>query len=210
MAENERDGERINNSNRINNGANGGKILAAILDGAKLDAKAVTERAQAETRALLDAARERAAAEKSARLAAARLATDGIKVRAISAARLACARRMLELKRELLGEAVNSAEKKLNDMPKTDAGGYARLALNMAKATGAAKGSAVELRREDGALAEIFEEAGYAARVVGESDQAGFVIRDGAVIYDCRFGAILAAGREQVEKAAAAVLFGGD
>lgn len=183
------------------------KILDRILADAKAEADAIIAKAQAEADEVVAAAQAKADKELDALAVIADGEAEKAAAKAVSGAQMDAKMQILAAKQGLLETAVSKAREQLLQLSDKDEE-YKNTMLGMIKGAGIGAGEILLSAKDKVRIGEALKAEGVP---VGEETRdivGGFIVKDGEIEYNYSFSSILTIQREEIETAAAAILFG--
>ena len=193
-------------------------IIAKIEAESRAQGQAVLQRAREQAGQLLDEARQQAETARKTALEKGERQAKYLARRLVQAAELKARKQLLQLKQELVQEVFQAALEKLEKLPPAEYRLLLRRMLLAQELSGAEQVicSAADRRiLADGFIGEINAELkrrGLPAALQLQFDErlgrGGFILRRGKVENNNTFGAMLRAGRDELELEVARALFG--
>lgn len=185
---------------------NDGKIIMdKILADANAAAKVILEKGQQEAAAIQKAAEEKAEKQAELNRKLAKAEAEKALAKEISGAEMQAKRMLLETKQALLADVIAEAEKRLLSL---DDAAYAEVIGNMLDRLDPALGTEIIVSARDWSrLAAVIQEKGFTLSTKSGDISGGFIVKNGAIEYNYSFTSILAVEKEEIQQAAAAILF---
>lgn len=180
-------------------------IIDKILADADAAAKVILEKGQQEAEAIRQAAAEKAEKQAEANRRLAKAEAEKALAKEISGAQMQAKRMLLETKQEILADVISEAEKRLLSL---DDAAYAEVIGNMLARLDPSLGTEIIVAEKDAArLSAVIREKGFTLSNQRGDINGGFIVKNGPIEYNYSFASILAVEKEEIQQAAAAILF---
>ncbi len=185
---------------------NDGKIIIdKIIADAQAQADVILQEAKQEAERTLLIATEKAEKEKIALHKQAEEEKQKIRAKEISGAEMEGKKAILRTKQELLQEIVDTAHKRLCELPDAE---YCQMIAGMLSKLDPADGTQLLVNAKDKArLAEVAAQKGFTILDRDCDISGGFIVKQGDIEYNYSFEAIISVEKEEMQQIAASILF---
>ncbi len=184
---------------------NGQNIIDKIIADAKMEAEKIEAAAKAEAEKTVASAISKAEKESLRLENIGKDEAEKTAAKEISSAQMKAKQMILAAKQGCIEKTIEEARNELKDL--TDAE-YKVVILNMIVAAKAEKESEIILSKEDKeAFGKDIEKLGYTVSEETRPVEGGFIIKQGDIEYNYSFESIISVEKEEIDQAAANILF---
>ena len=185
---------------------NGQNMIDKILTDAKAEARKITDEAEREAEAVLEAARAKAQKESAALGELAQAEADKAAAKEISSAEMQAKKMILTQKQTILEEVIASAKAKLLSLTEME---YKVIIIGMLDKAEIDKDAEIIFNPKDkAAFGSEISEKGYHISNETRDIDGGFIVKKGDIEYNYSFESIISVEKEDIEQIAAEILFG--
>lgn len=185
---------------------NDGKIIIdRIMAEANAEIEVMTGQAEKEANRILKNAEDKAAKEKEKYRK--RAEEEGRKAHAkeVSGAEMEAKKALLQEKQLILDEVIAEAKKRLETLPDAE---YADVIGGMLERLDKEQGTEIIVSQQDRArLSEVIAKKGFVLSEESREIDGGFIIKNGNIEYNYSFASIIMVQKEEIQIAAAKILF---